>query len=706
MASRILLADDSITIQKVVNLTFADEGIEVVAVSNGDLAERRLTEVRPDLVLADIFMPGKNGYELCEAIKEHSQFRNVPVVLLVGAFEPFDQTEAKRVKADAHLTKPFESRTLVETVRRLISATPRSASGPLAAPVPAESPRVSPAPSPVAAASSVPTSLPGKLDFSAMMPETSSAPDAAPQRNTGELASPPLEGDVLDLGFSDTMAVESVHATVHNESDQPLEPMVFSSNGDSSVGHNSADMVQDFDTTQPFDDAAHDPISFETEPDSGSDGHSNANNGQDWFGSSGFANTKSDAPSDGAAWHSSPSGSLAGFQSPTFAPESSETAVATMLAVDEPLGDVLFDESETMGGLSYAAEESHDSPGLELTEPEMEAPVVDAGAHFDLVESKVDSAPEHSFEIHEGSVAEVAPAVEPHTAIVDEPAVEMVVPDTTEPAHEFVAVDESTETSSSEMNSQVSTSFEVSSEPVIALGSPESPAEPAPEETATFEHSASSKSNDSHEPSTLDWTSPHAGSFSTAQLDSVVMPIGADEYIPQKAQVAEEPATESDETAFKPMWTEEETRFTPIDIEAVAIEDTASEEKAPVETGFAFSTLPADEPVSHVSAPVVEEQPQVVSESEVVSEPEVVSQPAPLMSEASEAPAVPVVESAVPTETTTTVTLSPEAIDEIVRRVIAELSESVVREIAWEVVPDCVERVVDQLTRESLEKHN
>src|SRR5215813_10081243 len=122
MASRILLADDSITIQKVVNLTFADEGIDVVTVSNGEMAERRLAEINPDLVLADIFMPGRNGYELCQYVKESPQFRNTPVVLLVGAFEPFDQAEAKRVKADAHLTKPFESRTLVDTVRRLISA--------------------------------------------------------------------------------------------------------------------------------------------------------------------------------------------------------------------------------------------------------------------------------------------------------------------------------------------------------------------------------------------------------------------------------------------------------------------------------------------------------------------------------------------------------------------------------------------------------
>src|SRR4029078_2890955 len=132
MGSRILLADDSITIHKVVNLTFADEGIEVVTLSNGDGAERRLNEVKPDLVLADIFMPGKNGYELCEAIKQNSQFGNVPVFFLVGAFEPFDQNEAKRVQADAHLTKPFESRTLVETVRRLIGASSNTSTGPIA----------------------------------------------------------------------------------------------------------------------------------------------------------------------------------------------------------------------------------------------------------------------------------------------------------------------------------------------------------------------------------------------------------------------------------------------------------------------------------------------------------------------------------------------------------------------------------------------
>ncbi|MEW6729869.1 MAG: response regulator [Acidobacteriota bacterium] len=124
MGRKILLADDSITIQKVVNLTFSDEGIDVVTVGNGELAVRKLNDVKPDIVLADIYMPGKNGYEVCEYIKTNSQFAHIPVLLLVGAFEPFDQAEALRVKADGHLTKPFESRALVATVTRLLTQAP------------------------------------------------------------------------------------------------------------------------------------------------------------------------------------------------------------------------------------------------------------------------------------------------------------------------------------------------------------------------------------------------------------------------------------------------------------------------------------------------------------------------------------------------------------------------------------------------------
>lgn len=115
---KILLADDSITIQKIVHQTFEKESFDLWMVGNGEAAIRKLQELRPDLVLADIFMPGKSGYELCEYIKQQPDLASIPVILLVGAFEPFDEAEATRVRADGHLSKPFAPNLLIETVRR------------------------------------------------------------------------------------------------------------------------------------------------------------------------------------------------------------------------------------------------------------------------------------------------------------------------------------------------------------------------------------------------------------------------------------------------------------------------------------------------------------------------------------------------------------------------------------------------------------
>jgi CheY-like chemotaxis protein len=119
---KLLIADDSPTIQKVINLTFEDEDIEVVAVSDGEQALRVLAEqTPPDILLADIWMPGPNGYELCERVKRDARLRHVPVILLVGAFEPFNEAEARRVGADTVLTKPFQSiRDLVSKVGSLL----------------------------------------------------------------------------------------------------------------------------------------------------------------------------------------------------------------------------------------------------------------------------------------------------------------------------------------------------------------------------------------------------------------------------------------------------------------------------------------------------------------------------------------------------------------------------------------------------------
>ena len=120
---KLLLADDSVTIQKVVNLTFADEGIEVFTVGDGDAAMRKFTEDAPDLVLADVNMPGLDGYRICEKIKQNDATKNIPVILLAGSFEPFDEAEAARVGADDFLIKPFQSiRQLVNKVSDLLDA--------------------------------------------------------------------------------------------------------------------------------------------------------------------------------------------------------------------------------------------------------------------------------------------------------------------------------------------------------------------------------------------------------------------------------------------------------------------------------------------------------------------------------------------------------------------------------------------------------
>lgn len=104
---RILVADDNSNIQKMVALALEERGIDVVSVGNGEAAVRRIPDLSPDLVLADVFMPVRNGYEVCEFVKTNERFSHVPVILLVGAFDPLDEKEARRVGADGVLKKPF-----------------------------------------------------------------------------------------------------------------------------------------------------------------------------------------------------------------------------------------------------------------------------------------------------------------------------------------------------------------------------------------------------------------------------------------------------------------------------------------------------------------------------------------------------------------------------------------------------------------------
>src|SRR5262245_53805309 len=147
MGKKILLADDSITIQKVIELTFSDEDFEVVTVGNGRAAIEKVQDVRPDLVLCDIIMPEKDGYEVCDFIKKTPGLGHIPVLLLTGAFEPFDQDRASRVGCDGFLAKPFEPQTLIAKVKDLLNqAATRTMSGGTARPAPAPAPAAAAAP--------------------------------------------------------------------------------------------------------------------------------------------------------------------------------------------------------------------------------------------------------------------------------------------------------------------------------------------------------------------------------------------------------------------------------------------------------------------------------------------------------------------------------------------------------------------------------
>jgi CheY-like chemotaxis protein len=110
-------------------------------VDNGEDALARARETRPDIVLADAVMPRMNGYELCQALKADPQLGEVPVLLLTGTFEPFDEARARAARADGHVAKPFDSQALLTRVRELVE-------GVTAEPLPLPYPRMTPAHAP------------------------------------------------------------------------------------------------------------------------------------------------------------------------------------------------------------------------------------------------------------------------------------------------------------------------------------------------------------------------------------------------------------------------------------------------------------------------------------------------------------------------------------------------------------------------------
>jgi CheY-like chemotaxis protein len=183
MPKTVLLADDSVVIQKLVGLSFANEDLKLITTDNGDDALARAREEKPDMVLADVVMPGTNGYELCRAIKQDPQLTHIPVLLLTGTFEAFDEDLASQVGSAGHITKPFEAQGLVDRVQELLASTP-----PPAAATPSDPPK---------------RAMP-EAEATMIVQLEDDAYDFFDEAETDLEPEPALESDASDLGLSDT----------------------------------------------------------------------------------------------------------------------------------------------------------------------------------------------------------------------------------------------------------------------------------------------------------------------------------------------------------------------------------------------------------------------------------------------------------------------------------------------------------------------
>lgn len=121
MGKRVLLADDSATIQKLVKMALSGTSYELYSAFDGREALNKANEAAPDIVLADAIMPDMDGYDLCKAVKNDPRLKHVPVVLLIGRFQPFDEDRAKDAGIDERMIKPFSASRLIETIENLLS---------------------------------------------------------------------------------------------------------------------------------------------------------------------------------------------------------------------------------------------------------------------------------------------------------------------------------------------------------------------------------------------------------------------------------------------------------------------------------------------------------------------------------------------------------------------------------------------------------
>jgi CheY-like chemotaxis protein len=214
MPKHILLVEDSVTMQKVIQIAFAREDYQIVSTTSADEALARAKEHRPDIVLADTSLPGKTGYDLAAALRTDPAMKDVPILLLTGNFNPFDEQRAQRSGIDAHIVKPFDTQSIIDKVNTLVKggrgaiaaapaasgaaaqaakpAAPAATAPAVKAPPPAQAPAAAAAPpKPIAAPPAAPAAAPMELPRSTLVGMPQSQPAAPPARPVGTPAQSP-----------------------------------------------------------------------------------------------------------------------------------------------------------------------------------------------------------------------------------------------------------------------------------------------------------------------------------------------------------------------------------------------------------------------------------------------------------------------------------------------------------------------------------
>ena len=219
MAKTLLLVDDSVTIQRVVELTFAHEDVRIVSMSDGQRALQWLDVDKPDIVVIDVGVPEVDGYTVASRVKAAKRHKNVPILLLAGAFEPVDEKRVREIGCDGVIVKPFEPKQLVERVKELIDITGKAASRP--APV-NNAPAVHGAPSVPAAAAAIVNPAPLRAVRSMPpppQPVEKPAPEAAPAAvavaatAAAAVSDPPIPAKVSSMPVPPAAPVGSVSAS-------------------------------------------------------------------------------------------------------------------------------------------------------------------------------------------------------------------------------------------------------------------------------------------------------------------------------------------------------------------------------------------------------------------------------------------------------------------------------------------------------------